>query len=181
LNDVSQALTDFTRRYCKAWLQANGQGPCSEELYGVPSPCITATGEGHVFWQPQPFTPQDKLKGVEQALDIAVRDEAHAFYTTQFAGDMTARLGEHAFTLLQAWSADDFRRVQENQIGHLLIQRRLKLTPTLFIGTLRSELEVISLSNVTGEVILETLGTSRQTLLSPSLSVFLSQLEPQTP
>lgn len=179
MNDVKQALTDFTRRYCEAWQQANGRGPRSEELYGVPSPCITATVEDAVFWQPRPFTPAADLRGVEKALDIMVRQELHDFYTTQFAGDMTVTLADRAFTLLQTWSEDDFRRVQENQIGHLLIQQRLKLSPTLFIATLDSELDVISVSNVTGEVVLETLGTSRQTLLASGLGTFLAQLTPQ--
>lgn len=179
MNDVKQSLTDFTRRYCEAWQQANGRGPRSEELYGVPSPCITATGEDCVFWQPQPFTPQEDLRGVEKALDIVIRQEVHDFYASQFAGDMTVTLGERHFTLLQTWSADDFRRVQENQIGHLLIQRRLKLSPTLFIATLDSELDVISVSNTTGEVILETLGTSRYTLLAPELGTFLTRLAPR--
>lgn len=179
MNDVKQALTDLTRRYCEAWQQANGRGPRSEELYGVPSPCITATDDDGVFWQPRPFTPPADLRGVEKALEIVVRQDIHDFYTTQFAGDMTVLAGDRPLTLLQTWSADDFRRVQENQIGHLLIQRRLKLSPTLFIATLDSELEVISVSNTTGEVILETLGTSRQTLLAPELGTFLSQLTPQ--
>ncbi len=179
MNDVKQALTDFTRRYCEAWQQANGRGPRSEELYGVPSPCITATGEDYVFWQAQPFVPHADLRGVEKALDIVIRQDIHDFYTTQFAGDMTVTLGERCFTLVQTWSADDFRRVQENQIGHLLIQRRLKLSPTLFIATLDSELDIISVSNVTGEVRLETLGTSRYTPLASGLGTFLAQLTPQ--
>jgi hypothetical protein len=57
---------------------------------------------------------------------------------------------------------DDFRRVQENLIGHLVVQK-LKLSPTLFIATLESELEVISVCNLSGEVIKETLGTAKRT------------------
>lgn len=91
---------------------------------------------------------------------------------------MHARFGEQALTLLQAWSPDDFQRVQENLIGHLVTQKRLKLSPTLFIATLDSELDVISVCNLTGEVVLETLGTRKRTTLSDSLASFLNQLEP---
>ena len=70
------------------------------------------------------------------------------------------------------------KRVQENLIGHLLVQKRLKLSPTLFIATLDSELEVISVCNMSGEVIKETLGTRKRTTLSPSLASFLNSLKP---
>jgi SecY interacting protein Syd len=91
---------------------------------------------------------------------------------------MAARFAGETMLLLQTWSPDDFRRVQENLIGHLVVQKRLKLSPTLFIATLESELEVISVCNLSGEVLKETLGTRKRTILSPSLASFLDQLEP---
>ena len=75
-------------------------------------------------------------------------------------------------------SEEDFQRVQENLIGHLVVQKRLKLSPTLFIATLESELDVISVCNLSGEVVKETLGTAKRLTLSPSLAGFLNQLEP---
>lgn len=107
-----------------------------------------------------------------------VQPALHAFYTTQFAGDMPAQFADEKLTLLQTWSQDDFRRVQENLIGHLVTQKRLKLPPTLFIATQENELEVISVCNLSGEVIKETLGTRNRTVLAVTLAEFLTQLNP---
>ncbi|EGT5759992.1 SecY-interacting protein [Cronobacter sakazakii] len=177
-NEVQQALAAFSARYCEAWRQQRGSLPVSEEYIGISSPCIVSTHPDAVEWEPQPFTPEDSLGAVEKALDIVIQPDAHAFYASQYAGDMTARYDDVALTLLQAWSQDDFRRVQENLIGHLVTQKRLKLSPTIFIATLDSELDVISLCNLTGEVVQETLGTRKRRVLAPPLSTFLSQLTP---
>ncbi|CDL37786.1 Syd protein [Citrobacter freundii] len=107
-----------------------------------------------------------------------IQPAVHAFYTTQFAGDMHAQFADEKLTLLQTWSEDDFRRVQENLIGHLVTQKRLKLSPTLFIATQDNELDVISVCNLSGEVCKETLGTRKRTVLAASLAEFLTQLKP---
>lgn len=177
-SETSDALRAFTQRYCAAWQQQRGTDPRSEALYGVPSPCITRTEEDAVFWRPQPFPPGRDFSGVEKAIEIVLQPPLQTFYTAQLAGDMQADFGGRQLTLLQAWSEDDFLRVQENLIGHLVMQRRLKLSPTLFIATLESELDVISVCNLSGEVVLETVGTRRRTVLSASLASFLSHLEP---
>ncbi|HFZ8995490.1 TPA: SecY-interacting protein [Citrobacter freundii] len=175
---TAHALTAFTTRYCDAWHEKNGSWPLSEELYGVPSPCIISSTQDAVYWQPQPFTGEANLQAVERAFDIVIQPALQAFYTTQFAGDMSAQYADESLTLLQTWSADDFTRVQENLIGHLVTQKRLKLSPTLFIATLQNETQVISVDNLTGEVIKETLGTRNRTLLAASLAEFLTQLKP---
>ena len=175
---TAQALIAFTTRYCDAWHEKNNSWPLSEELYGVPSPCIISSTDDAVFWRPQPFVGEKNLNAVERAFDIVIQPAVHAFYTTQFAGDMHAQFADEKLTLLQTWSEDDFRRVQENLIGHLVTQKRLKLSPTLFIATQDNELDVISVCNLSGEVCKETLGTRKRTVLADSLAEFLTQLKP---
>ncbi len=177
-NEVRLALAAFTDRYCEAWRKKAGTGPQSEALYGVPSPCVITTRGETVEWQPQPFSSFATLEAVERALDIRLQPSAHAFYASQLAGDMPARFSDLSLTLLQAWSEDDFQRVQENLIGHLVMQKRLKLSPTLFLATLEDEMEVISLCNLTGQVVRERVGTKQKSVLSPDLAAFLQALEP---
>lgn len=176
--EAVQALQAFTRRYVALWQEVCGHEPADADLHGVPSPCIARSDEHAVYWLPQEFTPPETLAGVERALDISLHPAAHAFFTGQYAGDMAARFDDISCVLLQVWSAQDFIRMQENLIGHLLTQKRLRLPPTLFLATTASEMTLISLSNTSGQVVLEEFGTARRRELAPSLADFLRRLQP---
>lgn len=178
-HEVTHALREFTQRYVAIWQQERGHAPASRELYGVASPCIVENRDDEVLWLPQPFTPADAtLEKVEAAMELRLQPDIHAFYTRQFAGDMSAQFGEHHLCLLQVWSDEDFIRLQENLIGHLVTQKRLKLSPTLFLATTDSEMTVVSLCNVSGNVVLEQFGSDKRTLLAASLGNFLDALRP---
>lgn len=81
------------------------QPAAQQELYGIPSPCVNGTDDDGVFWQPQPFSLAQNIDAVERALEIVVQQPLHAYYTTQFAGDMQARFADETadetMTLLQ--------------------------------------------------------------------------------
>lgn len=176
---VSEALMQFTQKYVAQWQEQTGLPPASVELYSVPSPCIVRTGESWVYWEPQTFPFENKdLNKVATALDIELHPMIHPFYTTQLAGDMKARFQDLTLSLVQVWSEDDFIRLQENLIGHLVTQKRLKLSPTLFIATLDSDLEMISLCNLTGEIILEKFGSKERKVLAADFICFIEQLIP---
>ncbi|EXU74973.1 SecY-interacting protein [Erwinia mallotivora] len=174
--ETTRALTDFTRGYCEDWQRICGHPPASRDLYGVPSPCIQSSCDDQVFWLPQPFTLAKNLDAVERAMELRIQPSVVDWYTAQFSGDMTVTLAGQMYTLLQTWSEEDFLRLQENLIGHLVMQRRLKLSPTLFIATSASEQEVIAVCNLTGEVVLEKTGTKKRNVLAPNLIDFLSLL-----
>jgi SecY interacting protein Syd len=176
--DVSHALREFTQRYVDLWQQQRGHAPASQELYGVASPCIVENRDGQVLWLPQPFIPEATLVNVENALELRLKQDIHTFYTRQYAGDMRAQFAVQQMTLLQVWSKDDFIRLQENLIGHLVTQKRLKLSPTLFLATTESEMTMVSLCNVSGNVVLEQFGSDKRTFLSNSLADFLRMLSP---
>lgn len=174
---LSVALHNFTEKYVSQWQQQTGLPPASTDLYGIPSPCIVRTGENWVYWEPQAFPIKDAtLDKVATALDINLQSDIHTFYTTQLAGDMKATFRDITLNLVQVWNEDDFIRLQENLIGHLVTQKRLKLSPTLFIATLDSELEMISMCNLSGEIILEKFGSKEKRVLSSNLSCFLEEL-----
>lgn len=177
-HDVTHALREFTQRYVELWQKERGHAPASRELHGVPSPCIEENSDNEVLWLPRPFTPAATLEKVENALELRLQPDAHSFYTQQYAGDMGAIFGEHRLSLLQVWSEDDFMRLQENLIGHLVTQKRLRLSPTLFLATTEAEMTLISLCNVSGNVVLEQLGSDKHRLLAATLGNFLDALRP---
>ncbi|TKI05910.1 SecY-interacting protein [Martelella alba] len=177
---VSQALLDFTRRYQQHWQSVAGHAPASRALYGVPSPCVIAQDDGEVYWRPCPPPEGLTLAGVGRALGLRLQPAVEAFYCSQLAGDMAARFQGRRLELLQIWSERDGIRMQENLIGHLVMQRRLKLSPTLFIASTESEQTLISLCNLTGQVLLEEVGRKKRQSLADNLHDFLAMLIPET-
>lgn len=177
-DNIAFELKAFTQKYIDLWQDKSGLPPASQDLYGVPSVCISRTGDEVVYWLPQPFVGVGKLEKIEKAMGIIIRPELHDYFTTQYAGDMQVRFKDIDFSLIQVWSEEDFIRLQENIIGHLVTQKRLKLTPTLFIGTTDSENEIISVCNLSGEVICETVGKKKKEVLAKNLSSFLTELVP---
>ena len=103
--------------------------------------------------------------------------DAHRFYTQQYAGDMSAQFGEHRLSLLQVWSEEDFIRLQENLIGHLVTQN-VSAVANAVPATTESEMTMVSLCNVSGNVVLEQFGSDKRTLLAATLGNFLDALRP---
>ncbi|KLV01634.1 secretion protein [Photobacterium aquae] len=179
---VAVALFEFSSRYLQAWCDA-GQGfPRSAELVGLASPCVEGDDGDEVSWQPVVRQPVGDLSAVEKGIELRLHEDIVAFYSSQFAGDMAGRFatpgGYIELELLQAFNDGDVERLQENILGHLVTQRRLKLKPTVFIAALASESEVVSVCNLSGQVILETLGKEQREVLAADLESFLAKLEP---
>jgi len=179
IDETSQQLTAFTQRYCQRWQLEQQSAPFNDQLIGVDSPCLLATNENGIIWQPQPFTLPKNLDAVSKGVELIVQPSVVAFYTTQFAAEMPATFDGRPLTLLQAWNSDDFTLLQQNLVGHLVMKRRLKHSPTLFIATTDDDSTIIAVDNLNGNVILETLGKKQFEVLAPSLSQFLENLHPE--
>lgn len=179
---VAEALSEFSSRFLQAWCDADQGFPRSEDLVGLASPCTRADDGYEVSWQPVARQPVGDLAAVEKGIELRLHEDIVAFYGAQFSGDMAARFsavgGPVEFDLLQAFNDDDVLRLQENILGHLVTQRRLKLKPTVFIGAMEAENQVISVCNLSGEVVVETLGKDEREVLASDLTSFLRALEP---
>lgn len=175
---VAPALLSFTQRYLDAYQEQHQTLPCSEALADLPSPCIQEQVGDKVYWQAHQRDRMADLHPVEQGIELTLHPDIAPFYGTQYCSDMPALWREQALTLLQVWNEDDHVRLQENILGHLVMQKRLKQKPTVFIATTDDEMVVISICNLTGNVIRETLGTAQREVLCADVADFLSQLNP---
>lgn len=176
-NPISMCLIDLTKKYINAWQEKHQSLPPAGELAEIESPCLVTSENGDKLWQAVPHAQVKQLEGVEKGIEIAIHSDIHLFYGSQYSADLNLLWQGKPFVLLQAWSADDFERLQENILGHLVTQKRLKLKPTVFIGALDSDTDVISICNITGNVLLERLGTDKIDVLSEDLETFLSACE----
>jgi SecY interacting protein Syd len=178
MNNLLSALSDFNQRYVDLWQQQQGSYPQSDAYADMLSPCQISSTATDVCWQPVATNPVNDLQRVEQLVGIAIRPEIQALFGMQYAGDMWACFQGITLCLIQVWNQDDFYRLEQNQIAHLQMLKKLKRQPSLFIATTQDDSRIITVNNVTGAVILDDLITGEHQYLSGDLTDFLTQLTP---
>lgn len=177
-HSVNSVLWAFTQRFVTAWQHQHGSMPQSDAYLDLPSPCILQKTDNIVIWRPVLRDNTAEFGNVEKAIGITLHQDIKAFYSGIYSGDINATFMGEPLALIQVWSDDDLVRLQQNIVGHLLMQKRLKQHPTVFIAAVADELDVISICNVTGEVIKERIGTDLRTVLAADVSAFIALLEP---
>jgi SecY interacting protein Syd len=181
-----QILQLFSEQYIAAYQQTHGCLPTVEHDEQWSSPCEQSatkkkpSSAGEVYWQPIVIDKSEALsfENVESALELTLHEDIKTYFTLLYSESLAAQCDEGELSLLFAWNKDDFQRLQENLIGHILMKRRLKQEETIFFAVTDEEDMIISVDNASGAVWVERVGCKPHKQLSDSLAQFISQLTP---
>lgn len=181
-SSASESLSAFYSRCAASWQQQN-QLPLVAHDSDWPSPCEKGEPvDGMVQWQPYALSEPHSLDNIASALEMELHPDLSALFCHWYADVVSAELRHDGslmtIELVQAWNQQDFERLQENIIAHVLMQRRIGQAETVFIASCEDEMQIISLLNDSGEIVLEQLGKGVVTTLAASLSEFLALLSP---
>jgi SecY interacting protein Syd len=184
--NLVQILQQFSEQYIVEYQKVHACLPTVEQDDEWPSPCEQETTEktpspaGKVYWQPTAIEKSEELsfENVESALELTLHNDIKTYFTLLYSESLDARCDEGELSLLFAWNKNDFQRLQENLIGHILMKRRLKQQETIFFAVTDEEDTIISIDNTSGSVWVERVGCKPHKQLSDSLAQFISQLTP---
>ena len=180
--ELMQSLSLFSQKYVSEYQGKYQHLPLIEKDEQWPSPCLSDDyDENHQYWQPCEIKESISFDNVEEALEIKLHPDFKTYFTTLYSDTLDARCNEGALSLLFAWSENDFQRLQENLIGHVLMKQKLKQPLTLFFALTDDENMILSLDNDSGEVWVEKVGNKAHKKVADSLTCFIQMLTPRIP
>jgi SecY interacting protein Syd len=176
---LNNAMDDFILRYvCAA--QDTTQGLKIEYDPNWPSSCYEQTGELDelVAWSPNLRLEQGQFVGLEEGLEMTIHPDVVTFYGRYWSENLCAETDQGQLQLLQAWNEQDYQRLQQNIVGHVLMKRRLKQAESVFIALTDEEDFILSVENSSGRVMLEQVGLASQNCVAEDLASFINSLKP---
>lgn len=187
---LAQTLLNFSKDFSQQHIEQVGHLPTIEHDELWLSPCeLSGHDDTGNYWQPIAIdsVPVEgegieilSFNNVEEALNLELHQDIKTYFTTIFSGDIEAQCSDGELSLLFAWNREDFDRLQENIIGHILMKQKLKQAETVFFAVTDEEDMIISIDNSNGEVWVERVGCKPHKKLSDSLTSFIKQLTPKT-
>jgi SecY interacting protein Syd len=173
---ITQPLSLVFNKFEQHW--QSGAYPTVEYDEQWLSPCIIGEPEQQeVSWKPVLRETKGDFSGIERALEMTLHPSIKAFYGDYFSETLAVDFQSNRIELVQAWNEQDFDMLLENIIGHVLMQRRLKQKETVFIASTEDEMQVVSIDNESGEVVLEQLGKGIDRVLAITLDEFVAKFE----
>ncbi len=177
--ELSKGVIQFSEKFLERYQQEFNHLPLVEKDEEWPSECLSGEfDEKFSTWRP--ILVKDKLtfSNVEQALNLTLHDSVKNYYSVLYSDNIPATCDEGYLQLLFAWSKDDFNRLQQNIIGHVLMKQKLKQPVTIFFAVTDDNDIMLSVNNENGEVWAERVGRVPHRKIADSLTEFISTLTP---
>ena len=147
-----------------------------------PSPCEFTDNSNSVddktYWKPVKHQDDLAFDNVGRAMDLVVDEQYSALFSLFYADNINAQHKDGPLQFLQAWSQDDFERLQQNLIGHLMMKAKLKQPATLFFALTDEDDLNLVVVNDSGEVWLEYVGKEPHKKVADDLIEFITQSTP---
>ena len=174
---VHYALLKFTSSFTVKHQEKHGELPIVDTDPAWLSPCEQGkSSDTESFWQPIEINDNLTFNNVEEALNIILHDDFKAYFTCVYSESIDANCSEGELSLLFPWNKNDFERLQQNLIGHIMMKQRLKQDITLFFAVTDEEDMIISLDNESGEVWVEQVGCQPHKKLANNITEFIEML-----
>lgn len=175
---IAQALAQFSQDYSKAVENETGNLPQVIHDEDWSSPCEIGQGviDTPIHWKAVEKSPQHDFTAIESALELTFHNDVKEYYGSLYSGSLFATFNDYQCELLQVWNDEDLERLSTNIIGHILMQRKLKQSHTIFIGCLINSDKMLCIDNESGAVITEIPGQDERVEIAPSLLSFIKTL-----
>ena len=176
---VKEALDSFIQRYITAHEQEN-QSMMVQFDPDWMSPCYRRQGEPGewVDWLPSVRHEEHDFQELETALGLQLDEQLKTFFSAYWSDNLNAKAERGNLQLLMPWNQDDFVRLQQNLVGHVLMKRRLGQAETFFFAVTDEDDFNLCIDAATGEVVLEQVGLVPQEVLAKDLASFIQSLTP---
>jgi len=179
---LNELVWHFSQDYLQAYQHRFEHLPITHTVENWASPCEQGSHEeGFSLWHPVKIEETLTFDNVEAALEVKIHDDIKQYFTVMYSDSLDASCVEGDLSLLFAWSAEDFSRLQENIIGHILMKTKLKQKLTVFFATTDDDDHIISLDNDTGSIWVEKVGCEPHKKIAETLAEFISQLSSRIP
>jgi SecY interacting protein Syd len=175
--NLKEAVWQFGQAYIEGYQQQHNSLPIADVDPESASPCQVALKENDkTTWQVIKINESLNFKNINSALDVEINQDIEDYFGSMYADSIPAQTSDGKLSLLFAWDHNDFQRLQENIIGHIMMKQRLKQKITLFFAVTDEEDMIISLDNESGEIWVEQVGCEPHKKLANSMQEFLSSL-----
>jgi len=177
--DLVDCIIQLSAAYVVKYTEILAHLPLVEKDEQWPSPCLLQEyNDGFMCWKPVKIKDKLTFENIEQALEIKLHPSISQYYTVIYSENIPATCEEGHLQLLFAWSEQDFERLQQNIIGHIMMKQKLKQELTIFFAVTDDDNVLLSVNNSTGEVWAEKVGCQSHKKMADNLFEFIKDLQP---